>query len=1071
MAEHQNRFALLFGVSEFDDFAPIPWIFGDIEGTDGHPGLADVLSKHLGRLSFDIIEKQVGRISTKDLQRSLWAALDKLAEDGKDNEDSLVLVYYSGHGAQSAYEDRDNLLLAASDTEGTEALLGLRFSTLIQKLNSLKSSVICVLDCCDSGSAIETISRLPGLKPNLSVLASCASAQASYSSADGRQSSFTEFLISALLGQESSAVHNRRVTVSSLIQAATIMFGRGPQQPTCWPGDLEIVLAAPPAARLIGFASEPPNIDQLFTQQISDKLVDLAEEKDLSDPYYIYSLADHQYFRGSEPPEDRDLNEQPALACLNTWMEREDNPIALLFGDTGTGKSTTIRRFWMDQARKWLEDKQRPIPILLDLRAFGGVRLLEGGFAEGSSAATTSVAQERFRAIICDVLQNREGIPLLWPSLEKLCRDGRLLLILDGLDEMDVEGARGTAPANFSLFLDLLRPGGKMLLSCRSHYLRADDELRTPILKWQPRAVEIELIEIKPFTTSQVSSFLEHRVSDESISRWHAVKQSDTLRLLDLASVPFLLKELVPHLDSIMDEGRLRPSRLFRHYLDSWLRRDEWRFKRFFEDYGDVIAHSRAQFDQLLKGDERVSGLREWRHFVVVQFMEFVATDLWAGEKEVIHADTIQSILRARLPLSPDVFIAFFEYIIRTCSFFVRRGSYYTFIRPSVQEYLTARKFHNDIVRAEYPWDHSRARNARPLMRVPIELGQRRLSDRMADILVDTLRSEGAAARQRLRELIEETTARVEKSPETLYYLAGNCLTLYSRLSGGKIRGLTAPNLAGKRLNGVRLAGSNLTDVDLSKAYLDEADLRDVVFRGASLCGVQIHDSELAGADFGSVKINGGAIVSSVTGFDPQAAPENLREVYRLSNQKRGGRVFERPRSNLGEMVRIPGGVFNFGTGQDIAEEHERPPLPTKVRPFLLDKAPVTNGDFYEFVSANPEWKKEAVSDRFGIPYYLSYWRDDVPPDNIVDHPVVYVSWYAAEAYAAWRGKRLPNEVEWEFALRDGAHEQDWDYPLGPHYETGISPWIQIHADRDQGDEPATLSVKGKLAEERVSPQ
>ncbi len=87
---------------------------------------------------------------------------------------------------------------------------------------------------------------------------------------------------------------------------------------------------------------------------------------------------------------------------------------------------------------------------------------------------------------------------------------------------------------------------------------------------------------------------------------------------------------------------------------------------------------------------------------------------------------------------------------------------------------------------------------------------------------------------------------------------------------------------------------------------------------------------------------------------------------------------------------------------------------------FLMDQTPVTNAEFLEFVKANPNWRKSKVNRLFADSNYLKNWEGDlnigIKNKAIYNSPVVYVSWFAAKAYAQWKGKRLPTVAEWEHA-------------------------------------------------------
>jgi formylglycine-generating enzyme required for sulfatase activity len=97
------------------------------------------------------------------------------------------------------------------------------------------------------------------------------------------------------------------------------------------------------------------------------------------------------------------------------------------------------------------------------------------------------------------------------------------------------------------------------------------------------------------------------------------------------------------------------------------------------------------------------------------------------------------------------------------------------------------------------------------------------------------------------------------------------------------------------------------------------------------------------------------------------------------------------------------------------------------VQRFALDRHPVTNGEFLEFVTANPQWRRDSVAPLFADAQYLSHWAGATEPGDGVraEQPVTRVSWFAAKAYCEARGARLPTWSEWEFAAAADEHSPD----------------------------------------------
>ena len=125
-------------------------------------------------------------------------------------------------------------------------------------------------------------------------------------------------------------------------------------------------------------------------------------------------------------------------------------------------------------------------------------------------------------------------------------------------------------------------------------------------------------------------------------------------------------------------------------------------------------------------------------------------------------------------------------------------------------------------------------------------------------------------------------------------------------------------------------------------------------------------------------------------------------------------------------MVLIFGGEFEMGSNNTPSEQ---PVHTVHLDAFYMDQYEVTNAQYKAFVLANPEWQKKHIDRRFHEGTYLEDWNGNNYPDGKEAHPVTWVSWHAAMAYATWAGKRLPTEAEWEYAARGGwAHQ---NYPWG----------------------------------------
>jgi hypothetical protein len=208
------------------------------------------------------------------------------------------------------------------------------------------------------------------------------------------------------------------------------------------------------------------------------------------------------------------------------------------------------------------------VPIFISLRDYQHIRNL--------------------RELVTDLLVEEHGIHLRsYASFERLLREGRILLIFDGLDEMSPRFLRASAWSNFWEIAELAKPASKVLLTCRTNYFR--DEIEESLFLKGSKNYLSNLISKRPhfevaylvqWTEKEIREYLEKALPDQ----WQHVAEmiQGTYNLRDLASSPTLL-EMIVRTAPIIGKIPANRATMYKAYIDTALDQETMARHKWFQ--------------------------------------------------------------------------------------------------------------------------------------------------------------------------------------------------------------------------------------------------------------------------------------------------------------------------------------------------------------------------------------------------------------------------------------------------------------------------------------------------------
>jgi hypothetical protein len=497
---------------------------------------------------------------------------------------------------------------------------------------------------------------------------------------------------------------------------------------------------------------------------------------------------------------------------VDNWLTERGKMHISLLGEFGTGKTWFCRHYAYRQLERYLKNPvNERLPVLITLRSF----------------VKAMTAQQ----LINDALLEQYRLPFVGSAFEvfqEMNRRGKLLLILDGFDEMARQVDYQTVVDNLWELANLVKEGSKVILTSRAEYFRwakesekilGGEEFGTRKILLSPP--KFEVLYLEPFNDDQIRQVITLRLGakDGASVAERILKKPN---LSEMARKPVLIELLLAVLDEVSIDVLENPAKVYLYATNKLLLRNIDTKRTFTTTADKLYFLCELAWEMIKSGELRI-------HYMSIPVR--IKTYFGKRIKDQHELDTWDFDLRNQTLLHRNV------------------AGYYEFAHKSLAEYFVAFKFASELgcLATEFSQTYCEA-EGEPC-EIPIEqkdIGKLAesfgaialIDERMYAVknLLKEIITEDAT--KRLWEILKETRG---MPAEKVGYTGGNVATLL-RLQGESFEGsdLAQMSLSGADLSHCQFTNTNLTDCDLHEASLRGSRFNEDALKSAKLGKTEI---------------------------------------------------------------------------------------------------------------------------------------------------------------------------------------------------------------------------------------